>query len=51
MNYMRNETTRDYLIPTLGDSIINLGIPQHDVRSGFIAEMVIDLYNRKHLYD
>lgn len=51
MNFMKNETTRDYLIPTLGDCILNLGIPSHDVRSGFIAELIVDLYIRKHLQD
>ena len=46
---MKNDNVRDFLIPNLGESIINMNISQCESKSKYIVEMVIDLYNRKHL--
>eukprot|EP00347_Sterkiella_histriomuscorum_P018664 403344647 len=49
INFMKNETVRDFLIPNLGESIINMNISHCEIKAKYLVELVIDLYNRKHL--
>ena len=57
MNFLKNETLREYMIPCLGQTLksLNFGeisetLDKRDFKAADkVVEIVIDIYNKRHL--